>query len=133
MRTKLESANEAKNRAEAEAQRLNEQIKAHTGTAEELDKLKKELETAQKSGEEQGNKLLELTREKIASAYKIPRETVDSKDLKELSTFEEALKAVTGGNLGNLAFGATGGGADQFKDMTPRQIAAEGYKSYDKK
>jgi seryl-tRNA synthetase len=130
---KLAQANEAKNKAEAEVERLSDEIKKHTGTQEELEKLKTQLETAQKSGEEQGNKLLELTREKIVNTYKVPQETVSEKNLEQLATFEEALKAVTAGAGGNFAFGGGGGGGQNLEGKSPMDLARMAYASSDNK
>ena len=121
--TKIAEANQQKLQAEAKAESLTEEIKKHTGTAEELVSLKAQLATAQQSGEEQGNKLLELRRTFITNTYKVPPATVAEKTLTQLDVFEEALKAVGAGTGGNYAFGGAGGGANALEGKSPLELA----------
>lgn len=125
------AADEAKNaqvKAEAETERLTEEIKIHTGTTEELEKLKTELKTAEEAGKSSATALLELRRTFIIGTYKVPPETVNEKDLKQLELFEEALKAVIGGaGTGNYAIGGGGGGAGSLEGKSPMELAQMAY------
>jgi len=115
-------------KAEAKVTGLEEQIAKGGGTTAELATAKSELETAKKSGEELGNKFLELRRATISQAYGVPRETVDSKDLAALDIYEEALKAVIGQKaLGNFAVGGGGGGANPLEGKSPMELAQLAY------
>ena len=113
--------------AEAKVESLMEQIKEHTGTTEELAKLKTELETAQTAEKGLATKLLDLRRTFIVGAYKVPPETVNEKDLAQLELFEEALKAVVGSGAGNYAFGGGGGGANVLEGKSPMELAQMAY------
>jgi len=116
--------------AEAARERLEEQIKQGGGTAAELATAKSELATAKTSGEELGNKFLELRRATISQAYGVPRETVDSKDIAALDIYEEALKNVIGQKaLGNFAVGGGGGGANALEGKSPMELAQLAYAS----
>lgn len=124
----LSEATNKLTQAEAARERLEEQIKAGGGTAEELAKAKSELETAKTSGEESSVKLLELRRAVITATYGVPRGTVDEKDLAALDVYEQALKDVLGQKqLGNLALNAGGGGANALEGKSPRELAQMAY------
>ena len=125
--TKTGEANTATLQAEASGERLTEEITKHTGTADELTKLKTNLETATRAGVEQGEKLLGMRREFVIATYKVPKETVESKDLVQLEVFEEALKAVMGSGAGNYAFGGAGGGANPLDGKSPMELAQLAY------
>lgn len=131
-KTELATANEAKIKAEAEVERLTEEIKKHTGTAEELAKLRTELETAQNAGKSTATALLEMTRKSIISTYKVAPETVNEKSLDELKVFEDALKAVIGAQGGNYAAGGASGGPGVLKDKSPMELAKIAYASSNK-
>jgi DNA repair exonuclease SbcCD ATPase subunit len=125
---KVETAHQKVLQAEARVSSLEEQAKQGGATVEELANAKQALETAKKSGEELGSKFLELRRSVIVSAYGVPKETVESKSLEELDTFEEALKAVVGSKgLGNYAVGGGGGGANALEGKSPMELAQLAY------
>lgn len=129
--TNVAAAEESKQavlKAEARVTSLEEQIAKGGGTTAELATAKSELETAKKSGEELGNKFLELRRATISQTYGVPRATVDSKDLASLEVYEEAVKAVIGQkSLGNFAVGGGGGGANALEGKDPMELAKMGY------
>lgn len=124
-------AGEAKNaqiKAEAEVERLSDEIKTHTGTVGELASLKTQLETAQEAGKSSATELLELRRTHIVNTYRVPPETVNEKDIDELKLFEEAIKAVIGANPGNYAIGGGGGGAaNALEGKSPQELAQMAY------
>lgn len=123
-----EESKQAVLKAEAKVTSLEEQIAKGGGTTAELATAKSELETVKKSGEELGNKFLELRRATISQAYGVPRDTVDSKDLAALEVYEQALKDVIGQkNLGNFAVGGGGGGANALEGKTPMELAQLAY------
>lgn len=128
--TKVEVERQKVLQAEARISSLQEQISQGGASTAELAKAKQELETAKKSGEELGNKFLELRRNVIVAAYGIPKETVDSKNLSELDLYEEALKAVLGTkSIGNYAVGGGGGGANALVGVKPMELARMAYES----
>lgn len=109
--TNLETTRQQLLQAEAKATTLEEQVKAGTGTTEELKKAKDELETAKKSGEELTTKALEYRRQIIVATFGIPADTVKEKTMEQLDNYEEALKAVIATKgIGNYAIGGGGGG-----------------------
>ena len=124
---KAAEANQQKLQSEAKVEKLEEQIKEHTGTAEELTRLKGELGTAQTAAEETTTELLTLRRAFMISKYKVPPETVNEKSLEQLKVFEEALKAVIGASGGNYAFGSAGGGANALEGKSPMELAQMAY------
>lgn len=131
--TKAEEANQAKLKAEAETERLTEEIKKHTGNTEELASLKTQLEAAQTAEKKSATDLLEIKRTLIINTYKVPPETVNEKDLVQLGLFEEALKAIIGaGGVGNFAIGGSGGGASSLEGKTPMELAQMAYQSSNK-
>ena len=114
--------------AEAKVTSLEEQISKGVGSAAELAKAQADLVAAKTSSEALGNKFLELKRNTIVTNYKVPVETVASKDLAALEVFEEALKAVLGDkNIGNFAAGGGGGGANALLGKKPMELAVEAY------
>jgi hypothetical protein len=114
--------------AEARISSLEEQIKNGAGTSAEVARLSAELEAAKKSSEVLSTKHLELRRNFITATYGVPKETVLTKDLAALDTFEEALKAVMGDKkLGNFAVGGGGGGASSLQGKKPLDLAVEAY------
>ena len=114
--------------AEAKVSTLEEQIKAGGASATELAQAKQDLVTAKSSGEELGNKFLELRRSVVVATYNIPVATVASKSLAELDVFEEALKAVIGSKgVGNYAIGGGGGGASDLVGKSPMELAQIAY------
>ena len=98
--------------AEAKVESLEEQLKqGGTTSKEELDKVKGELETASKNGEELTKKTLGYRRQLMVATYNIPADSIAEKTLDELDNYEEALKAVLATKgTGNLAIGGGGGG-----------------------
>ena len=128
LNTRLSEATNRLSQAEADKERLTEQIAKGGGTAEELAAARQELATAKTSSEELGNKFLELRRTVITATYGVPKETVNSKNLSELGVYEEALKAVIGEkNLGNFAIGGVGGGANALEGKSPMELAQMAY------
>ena len=124
---KVDEAKNAQLKAEAEVETLSAKIKEHTGTTEQLEKLQKELVTAQEAGKSSATELLELRRTFIINTYKVPPETVKEKDLAQLTTYEEALKSVISSLGGNYAFGGGGGGANALEGKSPMELAQMGY------
>jgi len=124
---KVSEAVNARTQAEAKVETLAEEIKKHTGTADELTKLKTDLATAQEAEKSSATELLELRRTFIINNYKVPPDTVNSKDLNQLKLYEEALKAVIGANAGNYAFGGSGGGAAALEGKSPMELAQMAY------
>ena len=124
----LESTRQGKLQAEARISSLEEQIAKGTATTAELATAKAELETAKKSGEELGNKFLELQRTLIVSSYGVPKATVEGKTQEQLASYAEALAAVTGKALGNYAAGGGGGGTD-LSGKSPMELAVIAYET----
>ena len=125
---RVESERQKVLQAEARVSSLEEQIKQGGASAEELATAKQALEAAKKSGEDLGNKFLELRRNVLIATYNVPKETVESKNLSELDLFEDALKAVLGTKgLGNYAVGGGGGGANVLQGKSPMELAQMAY------
>ncbi|MCK9597427.1 MAG: hypothetical protein M0R06_00225 [Sphaerochaeta sp.] len=125
--TKAETAKQARLQAEALVESLTEKVKNGSGTAAELADAKQKLVAAETSSKEMGNSLLTARRELIVKTYNIPVAAVEGKNLTELATFEEALKAVIGsGKPGNYAFGG-GGGAASLSGKSPLELARMAY------
>lgn len=130
--TAVEEARQKVLQAEAQVESLKAQIAAGTATATERDNLKKELETAQQSGEQLNSKLLELQRTLITATYGVPKATVENKKtMQELETYAQALADVTGKPLGNYAVGGGGGGTD-LSGKSPMELARMAYESSNK-
>jgi len=130
---KLEAANSAKLKAEADVERLTDELNKAKEGSQNTDELQKKLEAAQEAEKGTGNKLLELSREKLVATYKLKPEVVAEKNLEQLSVLEEALKAVVGaGGLGNFALGG-GGGGSKLEGLSNRELARIGYEEAMKK
>lgn len=125
---KVEAERQKTLQAEAKVTSLEEQVKTGGASAEELATAKQALVTAQEAEKGSATKLLELKRTTMIGTYGVPKETVESKTLAELETFEEALKAVIGQkNAGNYAIGGTGGGANPLIGIHPTELARQAY------
>lgn len=111
--TGLETIRQEKLQAEAKIEELEKKVGEGTGSAEELVKVKQELETAVKGGEGLTTKVLEYRRQIMVATYGIPADSVKDKTLEQLDSYEEALKAVlaTKGTGNFAAGGGAGGGA----------------------
>lgn len=123
-------AGEAKNaqiKAEAKVESLTEEIKTHTGTAEELTALRGKLEAAQTAEKSSATALLELRRTYMITTYKVPPDTVNEKTLDQLALFEEAIKSVIDAQGGNYAFGGGSGGANLLEGKSPIELAQMAY------
>jgi len=126
--TSLETTRQQLLQAEAKAEELEKKVGEGTGSAEELVKVKQELETAVKSGEGLSNKVLEYRRQIMVATYGIPADSVKDKTLEQLDSYEEALKAVLAAKgLGNFAAGggAGGGAATESRLDRAKRILAE--------
>jgi len=126
--TNLDTARQQLLQAEAKAEELEKKVGDGTSSAEELAKVKQELETAVKSGESLSNKVIEYRRQIMVATYGIPADSVKDKTLEQLDSYEEALKAVLASKgLGNFAAGVgTGGGTTPEKPLDrARRIIAE--------
>lgn len=113
--------------AEASVEKLGEAATQSSGSAEELEKVKTELVTAQKRSEELGNKALEYRRSIVVATYGIPADTIKDKTTEELDQFESALKAVSAAKgVGNYAVGGGGGAsAPESPQERAKRILAE--------
>lgn len=124
----LESTRQEVLKAEAKITSLEEKVKEGAGSTEELAKVKQDLETAKKGGEELTGKALEYRRQVIISTYGIPADTVNEKTMEELDYYEEALKAVIATKgIGNYAIGGGGGGGPDLSGKSPLALARDGY------
>lgn len=94
-----------------------------SGATVDVAKIEQELAAAKGSVEtlqQDAAKALEYRREMIATKYSIPVDSLQNKDMKQLDSFEEALKAVStsrGTSPGPYAVGAVGGTAEPMTDM----------------
>ena len=132
--TKLEAEHQKALQAEARLSSLEEQLRQASGNSAETARIKQELEAARLAEKSSATKLLELKRELIIGRYNVPKATVESKDLKELELFEEALRAVVGDkNIGNFAIGGGGGGANALQGKSPIELAQLAYSTSNKK
>lgn len=126
--TNLDTARQQLLQAEAKAEELGKKVGEGAGSAEELAKVKQELETAVKSGEGLNTKVLEYRRQIMVATYGIPADSVKDKTLEQLDSYEEALKAVLATKgLGNFAAGGgAGGGATPERPLDrAKRILAE--------
>lgn len=126
--TNLETSRQQVLQAEAKIEELEKKVTEGAGSAEELATVKQELETAKKSGEEQGNKVLEYRRQVIIVTYGIPAKDIETKTLEQLDAYEEALKSVMATKgLGNFAVGGgVGAGPTTEKPLDrAKRILAE--------
>lgn len=126
-KTALEDAQQKLLQSEASIEKLKEEYGNSSASTKELVDTKQQLETAQKRGEELSTKVLELRKDTIMSAFKVPAELVDGKTPEQLDILEEALKAIAANKgIGNYAAGGSGGGSD-LTGMSPLALAREGY------
>lgn len=133
--TLLITANDKLNQAEVSKKELEEQVKEHTGSKEELDSTKQKLTDAETKTTEQSGKVLELKKQLICTTFGVAPATVENKTPEQLDAYEEALKAVAAGKgVGSYAIpGASGG--EPLGLMHGMAGAAKAYadKGYDKK
>lgn len=98
-------------RLQARIETLEEEGKSGATSAEELTKVKQELETAQKAVGDSETKVLEYRRQAIVTGFNVPADTIKDKTSEQLDAFEEALKAIGSKGTGNYATAPGGGGA----------------------
>ncbi len=120
--------------SEAKIKELEGKLSQANLSAEELKKVKEQLDTAQKRSGELETKALEFRRRIIAATYNIPPETVNNKTMEQLDHYEEALKAVAATRQpagGGFAAGGGGGtgGTESRLDRAKRIIAEHEEKS----
>ncbi len=129
LQTKLTEAtttlSEATNKlsvVEARESELKDKLTLTTADAEELKRVKPELETAQTAVKNLTGKVLDGRRKLIAGSFGIPIASLEEKTLEQLDNYEEALKAVSAQKgTGNYAIGA--GGGSTAKVETPLERA----------
>ena len=90
--TKYGEAHNQLLQAEAKVTSLEEKVASGTSSAEELAKVKQDLETAKRSGEGLTTKALEYRRLIIVATYGIPADAVKEKTMEQLDNYEEALR-----------------------------------------
>jgi len=127
-KTELESTRQKLLQAEAKAESLETKIAAATAGSVEAERLKTELETAKRSGENLSNQVLELQRTLIMATYGVPKATVEAKTKEQLEAYADALSAVTGKQLGNYAAGGGSSGGD-FEGKRGLELARQAYES----
>ena len=93
--------------ANAKVTELEQARESGVASAEEVARVKQELETAKGSAETATAKSLEYRRQLISTTYHLPVEQLSGKTIEQLDSFEEALKAVsqTKGGVGAYAVG----------------------------
>lgn len=98
--------------ANAKVQQLEQASKSGAVSDEDAARSKQEIDAAKGSAEQATAKALEYRRALMAKEYSIPVGQLQEKDMSQLDSFEEALKAVSQSRgVGNYATGGTGGGA----------------------
>lgn len=103
----------------------NEQAReAGVVTDEEATRVKQELETTKSSLETLSASALELKRANIVLQYGVAPDTIKEKNMAELGSFEEALKAVDTAR-GGVGPYAIGGGTGEAAPQTPIERAAK--------
>lgn len=113
--------------AEAQVETLKEDLAKGAGSAEELAKVKQDLETAQGNVTSLSGKVLEFRKAAIVATFKVAPDTVKDKTLEQLDLFEEALRAVGAGQgVGNFAIGGGAGGAN-LTGKSPMELARMAY------
>ena len=107
-------------------QQENEQARqAGAVTEEEAAKVKQELETAKGSIETLTGRSLEYRRELMKMRYGISADTIAGKNMTELDSFEEAIKAVSAAKGGGVGPYAIGGGSGEAAPQTPIERATK--------
>jgi phage-related minor tail protein len=116
----LSAAQQAQADLNAKYQALEQASKSGATPEEEVARIKQEAQEAatQQLGDV-NNRLLELKRELLATKYRIPPDQLISKDMTQLDSFEEALKAITAssGGIGPYAVGGSNGGSTPPTDL----------------
>ena len=109
--------------ANAKIQELEKARDSGAASEEDVAKVKQDLEAATGRAETAENRSLELRRAILALQYQIPAEQLQDKNMEQLDSFEEALKALatTRGGAGPYAIG---GGAGGEAPKTPMDRAA---------
>jgi len=110
--------------ANAKIQELEKARTTGAVSVEDTAKSKQDLEAAISRAETAETKSLELRRAHLALQYQIPAEQLQTKDMTQLDSFEEALKALatTRGGAGPYAIGG-GAGGDAPKTPMDRATA----------
>jgi len=107
-------------------QQENEQARqAGAVTEEEAAKVKQELEAAKGSIETLTGRSLEYRRELMKMRYGISADTIAGKNMTELDSFEEAIKAVSAAKGGGVGPYAIGGGSGEAAPQTPIERATK--------
>lgn len=110
--------------ANAKIQELEKARDSGATTVEDVAKVKQDLEAANSRAGTAEGRSLELRRALLALQYQIPAEQLQAKDMTQLDSFEEALKALatTRGGAGPYAIGG-GAGGDAPKTEEERALA----------
>jgi len=110
--------------ANAKIQELEKARDSGAVSTEDAAKVKQDLEAATGRAETAENRSLELRRAMLALQYQIPPEQLQEKDMTQLDSFEEALKALATarGGAGPYAIGG-GAGGDAPKTEEERALA----------
>jgi len=105
--------------ANAKIQELEKARSSGAVSDEDTAKVKQELEAAISRAEEAESRSLELRRAYLALQYQIPPEQLKEKNMAQLDSFEEALKALATarGGAGPYAIGGGAGGDAPKTDM----------------
>ena len=104
----------------------NEQARqAGAVTDEDAAKVKQELETAKSSIETLSSGALELKRANMVLQYGVAPDTIKDKNMAQLDSFEEAIKAVSTARGGGIGPYAIGGGTGEAAPQTNMERAAK--------
>lgn len=124
LRLEVDAANKKVAQANAALEEAKQARASGDISAEELSRIKQEAETAKSSLAGANTSALDYRRKFIMAVYNIPADSdvgkkLMEKDMSQLESFEEALKALgTGrGGPGNYAVGGGGGGATPLSSM----------------
>lgn len=128
--TKLELSTALQNVAKLTAQMSEAEQARQSGATsdDEVARIKQELETANSSLtilQTGADKALEYRRALLTIQYSIPAESLVSKSMSELDSFEEALKALATSRGGSPGPYAVGGGAGGAAPRTEEERAAQ--------
>ena len=118
-RLELSTAQQQAASANAKLQEATQARESGVASSEEVTRAKQEAEDAKGVVGQATAKALEYRRALLSLQYQIPAEQLQEKDMTQLDSFEEALKALvtSRGGTGPYAIGGTGGGTGPLTAM----------------
>lgn len=122
----LDSEKKSRLTADSSLKKIEKELTQTKASLGDIDKLKADLELAQKSGKESSSAVLDLTKKLILISYEIEESKLEGKTLEQLQQYQEVLSDVGKKREPGQKFDAGGAGGIVTEGKTGRQMIKEG-------